>query len=286
MRNRLFHLYEKNKDKKELIEQIDFPSIQKRETARYIFEFINFLSHRTANNSVTGFSRLDEIKAHLSTQWSQLFQRLLYESRIRTREERTYRDFSKRIEDLKAIVLASLTTPGLRETAKGAIQFRHLIGFFSGIRGVDHRKLLLSDCDWEGLLKSAGISEFRPGEPEEQLNRNDSFVIMEDRTFYRCRYPQRIFEEFKGDWYKFTQLEGHSREAIVDALLEDREGRGIFALRYYNKDIDEYLSERRDALQQSEAEAALRTQTLHQELENSQTQLQSQFAMLAGLMKK
>lgn len=56
------HVYERNKDKKDVIEHIEFPSIQKKETARYIFEFINFLGHRVTNNSITGFSRLEEIR--------------------------------------------------------------------------------------------------------------------------------------------------------------------------------------------------------------------------------
>ena len=39
-------LYEKNKDKG-IIGDIEFPSIDKQTTAQYIFEFINFLRHRT-----------------------------------------------------------------------------------------------------------------------------------------------------------------------------------------------------------------------------------------------
>ena len=126
------HVYERNKDKADIIDQIEFPSIQKRETARYIFEFINFLTHRVTNNSITSFTRLEEIRLHLLGQWSQLLQRLLMESRTKTKELRRYRDFSDRLEDLKAVVMASLATPDLRETAKGAIQFRSLIRFVSG----------------------------------------------------------------------------------------------------------------------------------------------------------
>lgn len=35
-------LYQKNKNK-DIIKQIDFPSIDKKDTAEYIFEFINFV---------------------------------------------------------------------------------------------------------------------------------------------------------------------------------------------------------------------------------------------------
>jgi len=114
-------VYEKNKDKKDVVEKIDFPSIQKKESAKYIFEFINFLSHRVTNNSITSFSRLDDIRAHLTGQWSQLFQRLILEGRTRTHEERRFRDFAEQMEDLKAVILASVATPNLREIAKGAI---------------------------------------------------------------------------------------------------------------------------------------------------------------------
>ena len=71
------HVYERNKDKADIIDQIEFPSIQKRETAKYIFEFINFLTHRVTNNSITSFTRLEEIRLHLLGKWSQLLQRLL-----------------------------------------------------------------------------------------------------------------------------------------------------------------------------------------------------------------
>lgn len=141
------HVYERNKDKNGVIEHIEFPSIQKQDTAKYIFEFINFLKHRTTNNGVTGFSQLEEIKLHLTRQWSQLFQRLLTENRNKTLEAARYRDFSGRIEDLKAVVLASLATPDLRDIAKGAIQFRQLIAFVSALLFVEPKQLLLSDLN-------------------------------------------------------------------------------------------------------------------------------------------
>ena len=83
--------------------EIEFPSIQKKETAKYIFEFINFLTHRKNNNGIVSFSRLDEIKENLISQWSQLFQRLLLEDKTKSIETRRYIDFSERLEDLKAV---------------------------------------------------------------------------------------------------------------------------------------------------------------------------------------
>lgn len=245
------HVYEKNKDKKEVIDQIEFPSIQKRETAKYIFEFINFLSHRTTNNHVLPYSRLEDIRAQLTSQWSQLFQRLLVEGRTRAQESRRYRDFSERIDDLKAVVLASLATPDLRDTAKGAIQFRHLIGFASSFVYVDPRELLMSDLSWDDLLSQAGIVEVRTIEDEEQgrFIRPEVFLVREDRTFYRFRMPRRALEDFRVEWSAFQRLDRDAREAIVDALLEDREHRRFGPLRFVDKNIDHYLSEQGEATQ-------------------------------------
>lgn len=237
------HVYEKNKDKKHIIDSIDFPSIQKKETAKYIFEFINFLSHRITNNSITGFTRLDEIRTHLASQWSQLFQRLLLESRTKTQEAHRYRDFSERIDDLKAVVLASLATPDLRDTAKGAIQFRHLIGFVSSLQFVDHRELLLSNITWDELLKKARIREVRTI-GEERVSRQNLYIILDDETFYRARYPSQALDDFRIDWGNFMTLEKPAREAIVSALLEDRATRRFSMLIYVKQNFDEYLSSR------------------------------------------
>lgn len=252
------HVYEKNKDKKDIIDSIDFPSIQKRETAKYIFEFINFISHRVINNSVTPFSRLDEIRTHLASQWSQLFQRLLFESRTNAQEARRYRDFSERIEDLKAVVLASLATPDLRETAKGAVQFRRLIEFISALHFVDHRQLLLSNLSWDELLKSSRIREIRASADDERGFRSDFYLILDDGTFYRARYPRRALEDFRIEWANFLQLEPQAREAIVAALLEDRDARRFMMLRYVDQNIDQFLEER-----------AAETQTLEREPDGS-----------------
>ncbi|MDD5384297.1 MAG: DUF4062 domain-containing protein [Gallionella sp.] len=237
-------VYEKNKDKKDVIDGMDFPSIQKRETAKYIFEFINFLSHRITDNSITGFSRLDEIRTHLASQWSQMFQRLLFESRTKTQETYRYRDFSEQIEDLKAVVLASLATPSLRETAKGAVQFRHLIGFISALKFVDHRQLLLSKLTWEDVLKTARIQEVRAQNSGDRVFRHELFLVLDDGTFYRARYSQRALDDFRSNWDNFLKLDSHAREAIVAALLEDREAGRMMLLRYFEQNIDEYLAER------------------------------------------
>jgi hypothetical protein len=260
-------LYEKNKNKKDIIEQIEFPSIQRRESAKYIFEFINFLGHRVTNNSITSFSRLDDIRAHLTGQWSQMFQRLLMESRTKSREEIRYRDFSESIEDLKAVVLASLTTPDLRETAKGAIQYRRVISFLSYFRVPNIRDLLLSNLTWDELLRKLGIVEILVGEVDDRMGRSETYLVLEDRTFYRLRFSTRILDDYQIDWTTFLRLENHSRAAIVDALLEDREGRrmGMMPIQHIQRSVEEYLSRRTAPINSEQAENA-ETITLSQAL--------------------
>jgi len=236
------HVYEKNKDKPSVMEEIEFPSIQKKDTATYIFEFINFLTHRTSNNSVTSFSKLDDIKGTLVGQWSQLFQRLLSESKNRSNEGKRYSDFSERIEDLKAVVLASITTPNLRDTARGAIQFRHLISFLSGFQSDNLHELLVSDFNWDELLEKFEIAEVTEVEIEKGY-RPQFFLIKNDRTFYKCRLPSRVLDDLKMDWRSFLDIEKESRGAIIDATLQDRDSRRRRDVIYRSEQFEDYLEE-------------------------------------------
>lgn len=236
-------VYEKNKDDLEVIDKIKFPSIQKRETARYIFEFINYLAHRVQNNSITPFGRLDDIKSHLVSQWSFLFQRLLSENRVRSLESKRYQDFSERLDDLKAVVLASISEGNMRDIAKGAIQFRHLISFISALDMDDHHAALLSDLSWEDLLLQADIVDVKFSETNEASFRGVVYLIVEDQTFYRCRFPRRHYENLRADWALFVRSKADTRTAITDALLEDRDMSRSRDVRLMSMTYEEYLSE-------------------------------------------
>lgn len=63
---------------------IEYPNIERQETARHIFKFIKYIESLHNGNSITSFSNLDEIKDHLSKQWAALFQLLLKERRDKT----------------------------------------------------------------------------------------------------------------------------------------------------------------------------------------------------------
>lgn len=238
------NVYEKNKDKPSVMKEIEFPSIQKRNTATYIFEFINFLTHRTTNNSVIGFSRLEDIKNTLVGQWSQLFQRLLYEDRNKTKEAKRYMDFTDSIEDLKTVVLASIATPNLRETARGAIQYRRLMSFLAAFQDEQYRNLLISDYNWNELLDKLGISKVEEIEIEKGY-RPKIYLVRTDGTFYTCRFPMNFILDMEAHWMSFIDLEQETREAIVDASLQDRDLRRFRDIRHEPRQFNDFLDELR-----------------------------------------
>jgi len=82
------HLVYENNKGKGMADKITYPSIDKQETAIYIFEFINFLRLSVENNNISEFMRMEEIETFLRKQWSGLLQRLLYEQRSKKTEER------------------------------------------------------------------------------------------------------------------------------------------------------------------------------------------------------
>ena len=217
-------VYEKNKSNKEIIDKIKFPSIQKNETAKYIFEFINYLGHRVQNNSIAPFSRLEDIRSNLTAQWAHLFQRLLFESKERLSEVTRYQDFSERLEDLKTAVLASIATPDTREIAKAAVQFRQVVTFIWALPIMDHIKVLNEASTWSEVLDSAGITDVKIiGSGKGLWQRKTVCLLRVDRAYYEYQYSIRLYERLEGDWHEFVNLEKNVREAISEAFVDDND---------------------------------------------------------------
>ncbi len=236
-------VYEKNKGEPEVVKRIKFPSIQRNETARYIFEFINYLTHRVQNNSITPFARLDDIRSNLVSQWSHLYQRLLLENRTRLNDVKRYQDFSERLEDLKTVVLASISTPNLRDIAKGAVQFRHLITFVCALQMEDHLKVLKATATWEEMLLQARVVEVKEADGGSgPFNRAVMYLVLDDGTFYRCQYTTRFFEGLKQDWEEFCKLQPKIRNAISEALVEESDETRRSPVVYKNVQLEEFLA--------------------------------------------
>jgi hypothetical protein len=234
--------YEKNKNKS-IINQIEFSSIDKSDTAPYIFEFINFLRLRNENNSIFEFSRFEDIEAQIKKQWAGLFQRLLHEQRTKALEGRRIDNLSSQIADLKAAVLGSISSAELKETAKGAIRFRLMIDFLfslaSEYQPADATSLLHSDLPWKDLLKSLGIIDIRSDSSRGRLGPMGMVLLQEDGTYCRVRLSLRIMPRLGQEWEYFQKLGAEAKDAILNAVLDSREGRPILLVRHYNEQFIE-----------------------------------------------
>lgn len=212
-------VYEKNKNKSDVISQIDFPSIEKKETAQYIFEFINFLRLRTENNSVTVFSRMEDIETYLKKQWAFYFQRLLSEQKDKKIEIKQMEVLANQIADLKTVIMSSISNVDLKNTAIGVIKFRRVIEFIYTISPTNYEEALLSDISWEELLYSKiGVSEMRPQEGHSVIQR--LIIIKKDNTYYKTRFSDHSIRRLAIDWSGFKNMSDQSKKAIINAVVE------------------------------------------------------------------
>lgn len=234
-------LYEKNKDS-EIIDRIEFPSIEKKETASYIFEFINFIKRRSINNSIFEFNNVEDIRNQLRSQWAHLFQRLLNERATSERARQEFRSVSSQIEDLKAVVLTSIGNDQLKSTAKGVLRFRFILDFLTSLRIENKRDSILSNIDWQKIIDLSGIKEIMHHYTNGS-HRSDLLLIKEDRTFYRFRASINQFEKLQNDWDEFRRLDSIPKEAVYDAIIESQDSRPSMLLRYYAVPVDEYIEE-------------------------------------------
>jgi hypothetical protein len=231
--------YEKNK-KKEIISQIEFSSIDKPETAAYIFEFINFLRLRNENNSIFEFSRFEDIEIQLKKQWSGLFQRLLSEQRLKATEGRNIDQLSSQIADLKAAVLGSISSGELKETAKGAIRFRMLIDFthslFSEIAPEKFDSTIKSNVSWKEILSKLEVNEIiQSDRTRDRFSSTGSVLIRADGTYFRVRIPLPRLYRLEEEWNDFKELGEDAKSAIISAILDSVDGRPTSFTKYFNE---------------------------------------------------
>lgn len=231
--------YEKNKNK-EIISLIEFSSIDKPETAAYIFEFINFLRLRNENNSIFEFSRFEDIEIQIKKQWSGLFQRLLSEQRMKASDGRIIDQLSGQIADLKAAVLGSISSGELKETAKGAIRFRTLIDFtyslFSEIAPEKFDNSVRSNASWEEILSELDIvGMVHGGRSGDRYAAGGSVLISGDGTYFRVRIPLPRLYRLAEEWSDFKELGEDAKFAIINAVLDSRPGRSTTLIKHYDE---------------------------------------------------
>ncbi|SIT06486.1 DUF4062 domain-containing protein [Chryseobacterium gambrini] len=249
------HFYEKNKNKG-IIDQLDFPSIDKKDTAIYIFEFINFLRLRSKNNSVIDFSKFSDIEDYLRKQFSSLLQRLLFEQRNKVVEEKRLDFLSKQIEDIKTAILTTIPSDELKETAKGAIQFRGIIEFLLSFRNIDNiETIALKNIDWQQLITELGIVEFSETRDKRRKYSKRLFaaLIRNDRKFYITPYElSTLFSFISEDWNEFSKLPDQRKTALLNAIKDNFIARDINrGIIFIEETFEEY---QRDLLEQADDE--------------------------------
>lgn len=233
------HVYQKNKT---ISEKINFPSLEKPESAKYIFEFINFLSHRNKGNSVVSFSKTEDIEVHLRKQWSSYFQRLLREKREKNTETRKIYTISEQIEDLKTAIISTVGNTQNREVARGVIRYRRLSDFLSGLNLDDPSLVTQQEVPFEDLLSKANIASIRDIPSAARNHFGRTALIKSDGTFYELRYNKDILSRIAVDWQSFISLSGEIRQVIFDAIAEmGRMGPGL--LRHRRENFEEYFKD-------------------------------------------
>ena len=217
-------VYEKNKDK-EFIDEIIFPSIEKRETAEYIFEFINFIRLRAVGNSIFIFEKEQDIENTLKKQWAAYFQRLLYEQRIRDANRKQMETLNDKIDDLKNAILSSIEDSKQRLIANSVVNYRKLIEFLIDI--VDSQYLEVTSDSWEELLSYAKV--FKIITLEKPISRrylNYNTILIIDQNGYKVYLSivdkQVINERFSEEWEMFKSLGEVNRKVIIKEVLSLR----------------------------------------------------------------
>ncbi|HGF8516592.1 TPA: hypothetical protein ACJB9I_004135, partial [Acinetobacter baumannii] len=153
-------LYSKNKQNVAIINQIHFPSIEKQETAKYIFEFIDFLRKKSTNNAIFTFTKIQDIEETLKKQWASLFQKLLKEDKERSAQVKRIDDLTEKFEELRTSLVNTLMNDQQRAMADAIVRYKDLVNFIQAFAKKNVDELIQPDLpNWPQLLESIGIQE-------------------------------------------------------------------------------------------------------------------------------
>lgn len=238
-------LYEKNKNS-EIIDKIIFPSIDKQETAKYIFDFINFVRLRNTNNTIFPFEKGQDIEEVLKKQWSYYFQRLLREQRFIDGDCKRIDILSERFEELKTAILTSINDGNQKEIARGVVKYRTLLDFLCSLKRNIIPYITSTQDSWDKMLEVCDIQRTIIPEPQDfaydgytRVGRMRIFFEYKDGSFCEARISIPGLERLQSDWDSFTKLSNKNREVIAEALAELPRGMGI--IRHHEKKfVDAY----------------------------------------------
>ena len=247
-------IYTKNKT---LIDTMTFPSIDKQESAKYIFSFIDFLSHRVNNNNIMTYSKLDDIENQLKKQWGGYFQRLLKEQNANDFENKNFNSLSDQINDIKVALLSTISNDDAKTIARGTIKYRRLIDTILSLK-INKQTALNKELSFLQLLQSVNIKDVLELEEERHM-RNRFIFIKKDKKVLVSRYSLNILFDIKNDWTEFTQLKDEHRDVIYDTLEDmsiNHRGLRIFLDR--NQTLKEYLKDNVESKERSEVKRSIK----------------------------
>lgn len=235
--------YEKNKNQP-FIQDWVFSSIEKPETAKYIFEFINFLRHRTTNNGITNYSKYQDIENALRRQWSGLFQRMLSEQKNKQINQRKLDALTEQFEDLKSAILTTIGDKNEREVARGVVRFRRLSDFIRAFKLPSYNFVNVETHTWDEFLEYLHVIEVVENYHEKNGRivgpRPSAYFIKDDNTFYAIKYFR--ISDISIEWEEYTKLTPATRGIIFDALTEMRPPQNHF-VQHIDRPFGEYIAE-------------------------------------------
>lgn len=223
--------YEKNKGKP-FINEIKFPSVEKNDTAPYIFEFINFLRQKDYGNSIFPFSSPIDIEDIIKKQFSLLLQRLISEQRNSHAEMKRIDNLTEQFEELKTAMLASFGDTINKEAAKGVIKYRRLYDVLISL-GMSTSSFINNKLNWLETLESLGIDKILPletlpehvrerlyGDSGRRFSSSRTLIIKKDKKVYECRFPVSVFHNCEMELEQFIHLQDDVKKTIAESIRE------------------------------------------------------------------
>ena len=230
-------VYEKNKGNEEVIKNMVFPSIEKNNTAPFIFEFINFMRARTHNNALFPFGKLEDIESCLLKQWSNLFQSLLSQSKSKGETFKQMNQITEQLNDMKALIMSSVNKPEApKEAAKGVLRYRSLINYIDCL--LPTPEIIYKNQTWGDLMNDCGIEKTE--EFEDKDGRVRLAIVKKDRSFFLSDFPfsDKLYYSHQKDWAEFAMISKDVKEIIVEAVRDS--STPFKELKYFNTPLDDY----------------------------------------------
>jgi hypothetical protein len=202
------HIYEENKNQGNDTKNIYFPSIEKQETAHYIFDFIGFIRGLQHNNGLYEFSTVADIREQLTKQWAAYFKELLQSKHRYHKNKEMEQTLSRRFDDLKEAIISSIDDSDKQDKVRRIATYRSLISFVSivangGIKKA--QKILLTQTSWAELIKALGITEIK--EVSLKKGGRPKAILLRKNDYYHCNYPIEFINRMEGLWLKLDGLD-------------------------------------------------------------------------------